>query len=87
MEISVTDAKHKLLDLVRRAEAGEEITLTRWGHRVVRLVPVAGRAAASSKRVAMEAIYAEAKAMPLSDADVASSQDYLYGRHGRLPQC
>jgi len=40
MHVSVTDAKGQLTDLVRRAEAGDEIILTRHGHAAVRLVPV-----------------------------------------------
>jgi prevent-host-death family protein len=43
MEISVTDAKAQLTELVRRAEAGDEIVLTRHGHPAVRLVPVRAR--------------------------------------------
>jgi prevent-host-death family protein len=39
VQISVTDAKAKLTELVRRAEADEEIILTRHGQPVVRLVP------------------------------------------------
>ncbi len=40
MRISVTDAKGQLTELVRLAEAGDEIVLTRHGHPAVRLVPV-----------------------------------------------
>ena len=40
MQISVTDAKGQLTELVRRAEKGDEIVLTRHGHAAVRLVPV-----------------------------------------------
>lgn len=40
MQVSVSDAKGQLTDLVRRAEAGEEIILTRHGAAAVRLVPV-----------------------------------------------
>ena len=43
MEVSVTDAKAQLTDLVRRAEAGEEVVLTRHGQPTIRLVPVAKR--------------------------------------------
>ena len=43
MRISVTDAKGQLTELVRRAEAGDEIILTRHGHEAVRLVPVMER--------------------------------------------
>ena len=44
MRISVTEAKGQLTELVRRAEAGDEVILTRHGHEAVRLVPVDGRA-------------------------------------------
>lgn len=40
MQISVTDAKAQLTDLVRQAEAGDEVVLTRHGQPAVRLVPV-----------------------------------------------
>ena len=40
MRISVTEAKGQLTELVRRAEAGDEVVLTRHGQAVVRLVPV-----------------------------------------------
>lgn len=41
MQVKVSEAKAQLSDLVRRAEAGEEVILTRHGRPVVRLVPVA----------------------------------------------
>src|ERR1700738_992479 len=37
MQISVTDAKGQLTELVRRAEKGDEIVLTRHGHPAARL--------------------------------------------------
>ena len=40
MQVSVTEAKGQLTELVRRAEAGDEVILTRHGHAAVRLVPV-----------------------------------------------
>jgi prevent-host-death family protein len=40
MRISVTEAKGQLTDLVRRAEAGDEIILTRHGQSGVQIVPV-----------------------------------------------
>ena len=43
MQISVTDAKAKLTELVRRAEAGDEIVLTRHGQPTARLVPIRER--------------------------------------------
>jgi prevent-host-death family protein len=40
MNVPISEAKAHLTDLVRRAEAGDEIVLTRHGHPVVRLTPV-----------------------------------------------
>jgi prevent-host-death family protein len=40
MQVSVSEAKAQLTELVRRAEAGDEVILTRHGHAAVRLVPV-----------------------------------------------
>ena len=40
MQVSVSDAKGQLTELVRRAESGEEVVLTRHGKAAVRLVPV-----------------------------------------------
>ena len=40
MHISLTEAKSRLNELVRRAEAGETIILTRRGKPAVRLVAV-----------------------------------------------
>ncbi|TIS48540.1 MAG: type II toxin-antitoxin system prevent-host-death family antitoxin, partial [Mesorhizobium sp.] len=39
MNISIAEAKAKLSELVSRAEAGEEIVLTRHGKVAARLVP------------------------------------------------
>jgi prevent-host-death family protein len=36
---SVTEAKAQFSKLLRRAAAGEEITITKWGVPVARLVP------------------------------------------------
>ncbi|MFM9481579.1 type II toxin-antitoxin system Phd/YefM family antitoxin, partial [Streptomyces scabiei] len=50
MYVSVTDAKGQLTELVRRAEAGDEIILTRHGHAAVRLVPVKAAQDRASRR-------------------------------------
>ena len=44
MRISVTDAKGQLTDLVRRAEAGDEVILTRHGQPAARLVAIKTKA-------------------------------------------
>ncbi|PBC09110.1 type II toxin-antitoxin system prevent-host-death family antitoxin [Mesorhizobium sp. WSM3859] len=39
MNVSITEAKAKLSELVRRANAGDEIVITRRGKAVARLLP------------------------------------------------
>lgn len=38
MKIAIAEAKARFADLIRRAEAGEEIELTRYGRPVARIV-------------------------------------------------
>jgi len=40
MEITVTEAKKKLIALIRRATKGEDIIITKSGRRMARLVPI-----------------------------------------------
>lgn len=62
MQVSVSDAKAQLTDLARRAEAGEEVVLTRRGHPAVKLVPVGQeRPDAAKRRALLEALYGSAK--------------------------
>ena len=85
MRISVTDAKSQLTELVRRAEAGDEIILTRHGQAAVRLVSVKPPIDAESRRVLLDAIRASAAANVTAGAVAARSQDFLYGDDG-LPR-
>ena len=82
MNVTVSEAKARLTDLVRRAEAGEEVVLTRHGHATVRLVPVARRTDAGARRALLEAVRVSAAAKRLPGADAARSQDDLYGEDG-----
>jgi prevent-host-death family protein len=50
MDVPITEAKMHLTDLVRRAQAGEDIVLTRFGMPVVRLTPVATKSTPASRR-------------------------------------
>lgn len=86
MRVSVTEAKAQLTELVRRAEAGEEIVLTRHGHEAVRLTPVrAGRPDQTSLRKKIKAIQAEAALTMTPGPGAARSQDFLYDDDG-LPR-
>ncbi len=84
MQISVTDAKAQLTELVRRAEAGDEVVLTRHGQPAVRLVPVRARPDAAARRAVLDAVRAKA-GQGLPGPDAARSQDFLYGEDG-LPR-
>ena len=82
MQISVTDAKSQLTELVRRAEAGDDVVLTRHGKAAVRLVPVAAKPSRADKR----ALLAEMRnAATKKGLPAARSQDFLYGEDG-LPK-
>ena len=85
MNITVSDAKAQLTDLVRRAERGEEIVLTRHGHAAVRLVPVAAKPTAAEKAAVLEAVRKSAAKKAKPGPSAARSQDYLYDENG-LPK-
>lgn len=82
MRISVTEAKGQLTDLVRRAEAGDEVILTRHGHAAVRLVPIKPVADAKSRRTLLDTVRAVAATKAKAGPNAARSQDFLYGEDG-----
>lgn len=87
MRITVSQAKGQLTDLVRRAEAGEEVIITRHGHPAVRLVREDAKVSgdpAYRDRVLQE-IRAKAKAKAVKGPGAARSQDFLYDEYG-LPK-
>lgn len=85
VKISVTEAKGQLTELVRRAEAGEEIILTRHGHEVARLAAVKAAPNREARRALIEAMQASAAAKATPGPGAARSQDFLYGDNG-LPE-
>lgn len=82
MQISVTEAKGQLTELVRRAEAGDEVILTRHGHAAVRLVPVKTAVDRKSRKALLEAVRKAGAAKATAGPDAARSQDFLYGDDG-----
>jgi prevent-host-death family protein len=82
MQISVTEAKGKLTDLIRRAEAGDEVILTRHGQAAVRLVPVRSVADRKARRKLLEAIRVSGRAKVTPGPNAAGSQDMLYREDG-----
>jgi prevent-host-death family protein len=85
MRVSVTDAKGQLTELVRRAEAGDEVVLTRHGHAAVRLVPVKAAQDSVSRHALLEAARKSGSPRAKAGPDAARSQDFLYGDDG-LPE-
>ena len=87
MRVTVSEAKGQLTELVRRAEAGEEVVITRHGHPAVRLAPVNMRKAKDRdyRRRVLEEIQAEAAAKATKGPSAARSQDFLYDEYG-LPK-
>ena len=87
MQVSLSEAKAQLTDLARRAEAGEEVVLTRRGHPAVKLVPVAPEvdiAEVRRRRLAAidRAIAAARQRGPDGGPCAARSADYLYDENG-----
>jgi prevent-host-death family protein len=88
MKVSLAEAEGRFEDLVRHAENGDEVVLTRDGRDVLKLVPVHQELSIRERRrLALEALLASAKAKGLPDdgPDAAHSQDFLYDEYG-LPK-
>jgi prevent-host-death family protein len=85
MRISVSEAKGRLTDLVRQAEAGEEVILTRHGQPAVRLAPLKTPASRATRRKILEAARKAGMAKAAAGAEAARSQDFLYDDDG-LPR-
>lgn len=85
MHVPISEAKGQLTELVRRAERGEEVVLTRHGHATVRLVPVRPVPDRPSRRALLAAVRAAAAAKATAGPGAARSQDFLYDEDG-LPR-
>jgi len=82
MRVTVTNAKGQLTELIRRAEAGEEVILTRHGQAIARLVPVGTAAAPEGRRKLLEAVRSAGAGKARRGESAARSQDFLYGPDG-----
>ena len=82
MRISVTEAKGQLTELMRRAEAGEEVILTRHGQAAVRLTPIRPVLDRQARRRLMDEIRESGAANATPGPDTARSQDFLYNEDG-----
>lgn len=84
MHVSVSDAKARLTDLVRRAEAGEDVVLTRRGQPAVRLVRAEPPRLTDDERwKKIEALQGSITNKPgLEDVTAATIADFLYDERG-----
>ena len=82
MNVSVSEAKAQLTELVRRAEAGEEIVLTRRGRPVARIAPERPRRDPEQLMRLMKEIGEQGAAKALPGPCAARSADFLYDEDG-----
>jgi prevent-host-death family protein len=86
MRIAVSQAKGQLLGLVRRAEAGEEVELTRRGHTVAKLVAAPKpRLSPEEKGRIIDEIMESARGKATPGPCAARSADFLYDDETGLP--
>jgi prevent-host-death family protein len=78
VRISVTDATGQLTELVGRAEAGDEIILTRHGQAIVRFVPAKVVPRPEARKSLLEAARMSGAAKATDGPHAARSQDFLY---------
>jgi len=82
MQIPLSEAKAQLAALVRRAEAGEDVVLTRHGRAAVKLTPVRPVITPEARLARIRAIQARAAEKLTPGPSAARSQDFLYDENG-----
>lgn len=82
MQISVTEARARLTDLVCRAQAGQDIVLTRHGRPAVRLASIAQKPSEAEREALLDALHGAGRRE--LGANAAHATDRLYD-DGALP--
>lgn len=82
LEVAVSEAEGQLTELVRKAEEGEEVILTRFGRPVVRLERVRPKLTPAERHALLEELSAAGRAKATPGPCAARSQDFLYGEDG-----
>ena len=85
MQIPVSEARGKLTEVVRRAEAGDKVELTRHGKATFRLAPMRSSHDAGARRAVIAAVQAAASDKRTAGVTAARSQDFLHDENG-LPR-
>lgn len=89
MEVSVTEAKARLSELLKTVEeTGAEIVVSRHGRVVARIVPERPMLSPEERDIVMRRVQARVQAKIAANPDMqnqpsaARSQDFLYGDDG-----
>ena len=82
MQVSLTDAKAQLTELVRLAESGDDVVLTRHGQPAVRLVPIRPSVDIETRRRVLEEVIEAGARNATPGPCAARSQDFLYDEDG-----
>ena len=82
MRISMSEAKAQLTELVRRAEDGEDVVLTRHGREIVRLQPILQPVDMARRKRALEDVMRTGPTKISPGPSAARSQDFLYDDSG-----
>jgi len=83
MELTLSEAEGRLTELIRRVEAGEDVTLLKDGRPAVRLVAVAPKPSRAEKLRLLDEFQAKVAANALPRwPSAARSQDFLYDDKG-----
>jgi prevent-host-death family protein len=89
LEVPLHEAEGHLADLIARAEAGEEVVITRDGRRVARIDPAPTRAEppmledlAAIRGRLLDELVAQARLTRLPGPDAARAADFLYDENG-----
>ena len=82
MNVSLTDAKAQLTELVRRAEAGEDVVLTRHGKPAVKLEPVVAVVRPEDRERIIDEIVERARGKATPGPCAARAADFLYDDDG-----
>jgi len=80
--IPISAATGRLADLVRRAEAGEDVVLTREGQPVARIDAVAPNSLAQERERVIAAAHVALQGVFFDETCAARSQDFLYDEDG-----
>lgn len=83
-QVAISEAKGRLTALVRQAEAGEDVILTRNGRQVARITATPARRVLTpeERMKVIRKIQVSARGKFESGFDAARSADFLYGDDG-----